>query len=502
MYMTKTIAALLTAVCALCVVTACSHKEDHGHNHQDMLQITGYSDTYEVFAEATPMAAGEETEILAHFTNLSDFKPLGHATVTASLAVGKEGVRQTASEPVRPGVYRFELTPETAGSAKLIFDIDRDGQKSRIVVDGLQVYADHEEAWHEAAEAVAKSSNGVAFTKAMSWKTDFATEPAERRPMGQVIRTMARVQPSAGDVRTLTAKSAGTVIFADPHLTDGKAVAAGQTLFRIDASALADNNLRLRLKEAESNYDRARQEYERHQLLVKEHLATQSELLTAKNEYENARAAYESLRAGFAGGASSVTSPLSGYLTQLAVTNGQYVEAGQTLATVAQNRDLFLQADVQQNHYPLLGRINNANLRPMSGQTVYPLSELGGSVVSYGKSVEASSPLVPVVFRVNNSLGLLPGSFVEMYINAGDLTPVLAVPTGALVEEMGNYFVYVQLTPEYFEKREVTTGRTDGLYTEITSGLDEGDRIVSRGAVLVKLAQATGTLDPHAGHVH
>ena len=67
---------------------------------------------------------------------------------------------------------------------------------------------------------------------------------------------------------------------------------------------------------------------------------------------------------------------------------------------------------------------------------------------------------------------------------------------------MGNFFVFVQLTPESFEKRLVTLGSTDGCYTEILSGVKAGERVVTRGASMVRLAQGTASLDPHAGHVH
>ena len=65
-----------------------------------------------------------------------------------------------------------------------------------------------------------------------------------------------------------------------------------------------------------------------------------------------------------------------------------------------------------------------------------------------------------------------------------------------------NFFVFVQLTPEFFEKRPVKTGATDGVRIEIKEGVTKGERVVSRGAILVKLAQASGALDPHAGHAH
>ena len=78
------------------------------------------------------------------------------------------------------------------------------------------------------------------------------------------------------------------------------------------------------------------------------------------------------------------------------------------------------------------------------------------------------------------------------------------MPSTALVEEMGNYFVYVRSeeNDECFEKVQVVTGASDGVNTEIKAGLKGEETVVSRGAIFLKLAQTAGGLDPHAGHVH
>ena len=110
--------------------------------------------------------------------------------------------------------------------------------------------------------------------------------------------------------------------------------------------------------------------------------------------------------------------------------------------------------------------------------------------------------MIPVRYEIDNNFGFLPGSFVELYIITQQNDKVLTVPNNALLEEQGKYFVMVQLTPELFIKREVSIGATNGLKTEITSGLNEYERVVSDGAILVKLSQSSGALDPHAGHVH
>jgi multidrug efflux pump subunit AcrA (membrane-fusion protein) len=70
------------------------------------------------------------------------------------------------------------------------------------------------------------------------------------------------------------------------------------------------------------------------------------------------------------------------------------------------------------------------------------------------------------------------------------------------VNILGNYFIFVQLTPESFEKRLVTLGATDGYRTEVLSGVEPGERVVTKGASMVRLAQNGAALDPHAGHVH
>lgn len=508
MKITRLITALLVAV----AVTGCGHNghgHDHGHDahdgghaHEENFQFTSYNNEFEVFAEVTPFVVGEQSDILAHFSFLKNFKPLESGKVAVSLIVGTDGIRQTMDAPARPGIYRFALTPSTKGRGKMLFDIQTPEGTSQIVVPNVVVYDNKHDAQHAAADAVAESSNGAIFTKEMSWKVDFATEQCNKEPFGQVIRTMAQVAPSQGDERVVTAASSGIIRFSDNSMIDGKSVSAGQTLFFIEGGDMTDNNLSVRYQEAESNYNLTKREYERKSELAKDNIVSESDLLQAKRDYENAESIYNNLRKNFSSGKHSVSSPMGGYVKDLKVRNGQFVEAGQPLATITQNRNLFIKAELQSRYYTALEHISGGNIRLLNNDAVYSLEELEGKVVSYGKSVSADSPLLPVVFQITNSIKLLPGSFVEMYIKTQSNNEVVTVPNDALIEEMGNYFVYVQLTPEFFEKREVKIGATDGKRTEVLSGVNETERVVSKGAVLVKLAQATGALDAHAGHVH
>ena len=89
-----------------------------------------------------------------------------------------------------------------------------------------------------------------------------------------------------------------------------------------------------------------------------------------------------------------------------------------------------------------------------------------------------------------------------MFIRTTSTKPVITIPNDAILEDQGHYFVFVQLTPELFEKQEITIGQTDGLRTEIVTGINKNQRVVTKGAILVKLAAVSAALDPHAGHVH
>ena len=480
-----------------------SSGDDHDHAHDDNLYLTAYSETLELFAEARPFVVGQESFITAHFSTLDNFRPLAEGSVTASLAIGSNVIQQTLPQPTNAGIYRFSLTPASAGTGTLVFDIHSAKAGSQIIVPGITIYTSEHEAFHTAADMAPTSSSGAVFTKAQSWKVDFATSEARRGPFGQVIRTTAQIQLPPGDEWTVAAQASGVLSFQDGNLVEGKAVSARGALFATDGSQMAENDLPLRHAEAENEYNRAKAELARAKDLAVDKIVSQSELLQAMTDFANAEAAYNnSLQKNFATGRRTVYAPVSGYVTRVLAQNGEFVEAGQPVLSISQNRGLMIRAELQPRHFDILGRIESGNIRLPGNGSTYTLEELGGRLVSYGKVASTANPLIPVSFSVNNQEGFLPGTFVELFIKTSTSAQAITVPNEAIIEEMGNYFVYVQLTAEFFEKRAIRIGATDGFRTEITEGVSDGERVVSKGAMMVKLAQVSGALDPHAGHVH
>lgn len=342
----------------------------------------------------------------------------------------------------------------------------------------------------------------IQFSDSQAKKVGLTLEKIEPRPFGQVIKTSAQVLPSQGDEREAVATASGIVKFSNPHLVEGTAVKAGQHLFEIESSGMADNNISVKLQEASAQYNAAKAAYDRKLRLAEDKIVSQADLEQARATYESAKATYDNLKANFSRKGAVVRAPISGYVQRINVGNGTFVEAGHSVVSISQNKDLQLRAEVQPRYYACLKNIEGVNVQIPGDNQVYTLKEMGGALVSYGKATDADCPLVPVVFRVRNTGNLISGSFVTAYIVTRSSQEVITVPQIALVEEMGNYFVFVKVCDEEYEKRLVTLGTTDGVRTEITSGLSSGETVVSRGASMVRLAQNSSALDPHAGHVH
>ena len=332
-------------------------------------------------------------------------------------------------------------------------------------------------------------------------KIDFEVVEVVTEPLYQVIRTSAQIVPSQESEKILTATTSGIVTFESKDIVHGLDVKSGQVLFSIANDNMADDNLSTRREEVEVEYEKAKLDYERKQALAEDKIISESELLDAKAEYLKAKKHYDNMLKNYPEGKTLHRATISGSIGEVLVPNNSYVEAGQAIMTLTQNDKLYLRADLQSKYYPVLKDIKTANVKTNEG-IVYTLNDLGGRLLSYGKTTDVNNPLIPVTFEVKNNGNLIPGSFVEIFITAESDKMGVMLPNSAIVEEMGIYCVFVQTCVEDFEKRIITKGVTDGSKTQILKGVAAGERVVSKGAVNVKLAQGSAALDPHAGHVH
>ena len=310
-----------------------------------------------------------------------------------------------------------------------------------------------------------------------------------------VVPVSGKVLTASGDESTVASTIAGIVSFARP-ITEGMAVGKGTALFSISTANLQDGDIVQRSRIA---YSAAKAEYERAQSLVSDKIISEKDFLSIKADYENAALAYKAVANHSGSRGVSVSSPQGGYVKECLVKEGDYVDVGQPLMTVTQNKKLYLRAEVPERDFDKLNRISSARFKTSYRDEVFDLSELNGRLLSYGKSSAETSSFIPVTFEFDNRGGVIPGSFAEIFLIVGKQSNVISVPVTALTEEQGVHFVYIQVDDECYRKQEVKVGSNDGKRYEILSGLKPGDKLVVDGAIHVKLASAGKSIP---GHTH
>ena len=320
------------------------------------------------------------------------------------------------------------------------------------------------------------------------------TETVTAEDFAEVIHTSGQILSAMGDEMTVVAKTSGIISFG--RLTEGSAVGKGSLIATISSKNLGGGD---QLAKAKAVYEATRKEYERDLQLSKDNIVSESHLDQSRLAYEQAKAEYDALASGTTkDGNVSVTSPLGGFIKKLSVSQGDYVETGTPIAVVSQNRRLRLRADVYEKYYGLLSGINDANFSTSYSDAAYSLKDLNGRLIGYGKA-SGGDYYIPVTFEFDNKGDLIAGSYVNVYLKSSSSSRAISVPVGAVVEDQGVYYVFVQNDETGFLKREVKLGQSDGQRVLIKSGLNEGDVVVATGAIQVKLASVTAV---PAGHTH
>ena len=324
-----------------------------------------------------------------------------------------------------------------------------------------------------------------------------ATETVIPGPFSGVIRTGGQILPAINDEKTLVATTDGIISFSGNYL-EGTSVSKSQPVFSILSGNIQDGN---RVGKAKVAYETAKAEYERASRLVDDKIVSQKEFARIREAYENSRMAYEALKPNADGTGVQVEAPFDGFIRTLSVKEGDFVAMGTPVATVTRNRKMLLKADVSQRYYGKLDEITSAKFVTQYGGRATDLRDLGGRLVSVGRSTSDSSYYIPVTFEFDNNGSVVPGSFAEVWLLTGRRDNVLSVPVSALTEEQGIHFVYLKLDGSCYRKQEVTLGESDGARTEILSGLEPGDNVVTEGAYNVKLASASNVIPAHT-HNH
>lgn len=350
---------------------------------------------------------------------------------------------------------------------------------------------------HEGSEASSAHGDEIVMSEEKAQNAGVKVEQAKKAPFRSVIETSGHLIASQGDEASVVAGMAGVISMTRP-VTDGMKVEKGAVLFTISAENLQDGDP---AEKARVAYETAKDEYERMLSLIEDKLVTKSAFNAAKERYENARIAYEAVSVGKTGKGFAVKAPISGYIRNCNVRPGDYVSTGQLLADISNNNRLYLQADMPLRHYKALEGITSANFTTDYTDRTLCTDSMNGRVLSKGRTVSEQSAFIPVTFEIDYESGLIAGSFAKVYLLTAEKANVISLPLTAITEEQGVHFVYVQDDATCYHKQEVALGMNDGNRVEILSGLKGGERVVTEGAIHVRLASASNSIPGHS-HSH
>ena len=480
-----------------------SHDEVSGgaaHEEHNNQTVTLFSDDTEVFAEFHPLVIGQVSKFLTHLTRLDTYKPYSEGKVSISLIDKKgNGIRNTAKKPSSLGIFTPSLKPKAAGLYTLTIEVDSKFGKERFVAKNIEVYAS--EAKATKAIAAQQKENQTKYLKEQAWKIDFATENVKYGIFNKVIKTTGELIAASNSEIRISAKSSGIIHMPSSDMVNGKTVKKGEAIFYISGNGLSDNSLTSRFVSARSEYNKAQADFMRAEALRADQIISEREFNEAKSNFEKADIHFKLISKGYSTKGIKVSSPATGYVCNIFVKEGQYVEKGQVIGIVDRDSKLILKADLYQKHLTQLSKIHSANFKLPYRNEIYNTDELGGKLIAYGRDIHEDDYTTPVYFEINKIPELYMGSYIDVYLKSESTREVLSISKSAVLEDQSIFYVFVQTEGESFEKRFVTIGSDNGEDIEILSGLKAGERIVNKGVYFVKLASLAGALPAHS-HEH
>jgi len=330
-------------------------------------------------------------------------------------------------------------------------------------------------------------------------KVEYETAKVERQNIHTSITATGTIEP----VTSVTVGTQVSGIVAKLYVDYNSIVKKGQVIAELDKTNLISelNRSKADLSSTQSTLNYETANYNRYKTLYDKGLVSADEYETARLSYEKARqsvaSSRESVRKAETNlGYATITSPIDG------VVLSKSVEEGQTVAASFNTPELFTIAQDLTN-MRVIADIDEADIGGVKeGQRVtftvdaFPDDQFDGQVTQVRQQATTSSNVVTyevVISAPNNDLKLKPGLTANVTIFTMEKNDILAVPSKALrftpneallqegqqiADCEGAHKVWTK-EGNTFKAHAVETGTSNGMMTEITSGISEGSEVLT-----------------------
>ena len=361
----------------------------------------------------------------------------------------------------------------------------------------------------EAAAPVAAATGRVAFLMEQQWLIKLKLAKAEEAWLAPQIRSTGRVVP-VPENHALVAPPVGGIIQSGTLPQIGQQVRQGQRLATLlqtptaaEATQIQIENTRIeterrrltqleieaeaRLEVSTHDLGRSKRLYEKKAYSAKALEADELDRAAKAAQLEAVREQLKALHPVTGANTTyDVVAPISGTIVGVDKSGGEQVAAGETIFEIVALDKVWVEAPIFEKD---LGRLAK-DVRAVFTTAAFPDKEFQGRLISVNKVVDEQSRTAKAIFEVPNGAGQLSiGMQANIRLDAGSPASVLLVPRESVLDNEGKKIVYVLLTGEEFERRNVVVGDEYGSKVAILSGVKPGERVVTQGAYQLKLQE-------------
>jgi len=168
----------------------------------------------------------------------------------------------------------------------------------------------------------------------------------------------------------------------------------------------------------------------------------------------------------------AVVAPLDGIVQEKRTSSGEYLAAGTAVVNIVRMDPLRLRAEIPERESHTVKPGQNVRVTVDGDSNVYV-----GQIMRLSPVIAEQTRILVVEADVRNNGKLRPGSFAHAEIVTNDSKMAVTVPNNAIVTFAGIEKVLVVQNGKALEK-PVTTGRRNGEFTEIVSGVNVGEKVI------------------------
>jgi RND family efflux transporter MFP subunit len=321
------------------------------------------------------------------------------------------------------------------------------------------------------AGGAAGTSSAIAVDAATQQNMNLRTAEVQRGPLRKTIRTVGTIEYNETALAEVTTRFKGWVEKLNVDAT-GQLVHRGDPLFEVYSPELYAAEVEF-LQTVTNKFKNFKSVIAQYRTAVRnlKNLGVQDAQIA---EIETNRVALNSL---------TIAAPISGFVIEKNIVQGQMVDAGIRLYRIADLGIVWVIAQVYEQDLPFVKLGQEAIVKVAS----LPDREFRGRVTFVYPTVDEKTRTAKVRLEFENpGYFLKPGMFVSAQIHAELAESAVLVPDSAVLRSGARNTVFIALEGGKFEARQVTLGvEAENNFCEVINGLTAGERVVTSGQFLL-----------------